>query len=131
MTGITVKFGSRHSEVKPTYTCRYGPGMEGDMFVEVNGGISRISSRPYASCYYYMANEIRKQDSILPVYQPVILPNYDEVVADVEGRQFQFVRCTNTDSTPTSLTPSTPTTSSAAIKPESVPTLSRPPAYSA
>ena len=89
MTGITVKFGSQQNPIKNTYSYRFGGGGDSEMLVELNGGVSRIASRPYNSCYYYIANEINKQEVIIPV----VLPNYDEVINDKEGKQFKFVKC--------------------------------------
>ena len=92
MTGITVKFGSRHNPIKASYSYRF-PG-DAEMFVEINGGVSRIATRPYNSCYYYIANEIKKENAVL--YNPVVLPNYEEVINDKEGKQFKFVECRST-----------------------------------
>ena len=90
MTGITVKFGSKTSSMKSeNERIRI---TDAEMFVEVNGGVSRIATRPYNPYYYYIASEMRKAPQA-QCYYPVVLPNYEEVVRDTEGRQFQFVPC--------------------------------------
>ena len=90
MTGITVKFGSKTSSMKSeNERIRI---TDAEMFVEVNGGVSRIATRPYNPYYYYIASEMRKAPKA-QCYYPVVLPNYEEVVRDTEGRQFQFVPC--------------------------------------
>ena len=69
-----------------------------EMFVRVNGGVSRISSRPYAPCYYYVASEIQRENSnfrknnrVSETFHVEPLPDYRAVVRDTEGRQFKFV----------------------------------------
>ena len=90
MTGITVKFGSKTSGMKSeNERIRI---TDAEMFVEVNGGVSRIATHPYNPYYYYIASEMRKAPQA-QCYYPVVLPNYEEVVRDTEGRQFQFVPC--------------------------------------
>ena len=90
MTGITVKFGSKTSGMKSeNERIRI---TDAEMFVEVNGGVSRIATRPYNPYYYYIPSEMRKAPQA-QCYYPVVLPNYEEVVRDTEGRQFQFVPC--------------------------------------
>ena len=94
VTGLTVKFGSKQRHTKPTQI-QYYP----DMFVHINGGVSRINSRPYAPCYYYVASEIQREgrsrqqktNRSNEVYQIASLPSYRSVVKDVEGKQFKFV----------------------------------------
>ena len=104
MTGLTVKFGSKQRSTKATPIHQYYP----DMFVHINGGVSRISSRPYAPCYYYVANEIQRSSSnggqartqrgnnktdnrVNEEYTIHSLPDYRAVVRDVDGKQFKFV----------------------------------------
>lgn len=102
MTGLTVKFGSKQRSTKETPPHQYYP----DMFVHINGGVSRISSRPYAPSYYYIANEVQrsvgatrtqrnnrnKADNRLnEEYTVHSLPDYRAVVRDVDGKQFKFV----------------------------------------
>ena len=95
MTGLTVKFGSKQRHTKPTHI-QYYP----DMFVHINGGLSRINTRPYDASYYYVASEIQreqrrqrqKSNRSNEIYQIASLPSYRSVVKDVEGKQFKFVQ---------------------------------------
>ena len=105
LTGTMVKFSSRKKPDERNRSSRYSPNARtrrnfGDeVYVEINGAISRIPFRypaVYNEYFYHIVNQMKQEKN---EYVETAPPSYDQVVKDTDGVHFSFIPCNN-DSLP-------------------------------